>query len=201
MSGGPGMSTMMGGPSGMSGPPTGRPKVLNLPGGSSVLVIPPENDRATLLNTETGARSTFRAAEGAELVAIYTQSMGAVGLKGPGIKRVAAFDSQAGEWYPLDLREPAEGTAYPNVGPDHAIYHVGRFLYVFSSQSKKWATLELKQGASGYPETVTLDLGQRAMRGGMANGKMIVTEGDIIHIYTATTGEWTHLDTKEKEGK
>ena len=191
-------------PTGTFKPSDGQPTVLNLPGSSSVLVIPSERDRATLLNTETGARTTFRAPEGAtELVATFTQNVGAIGLKGPGIKRVAAFDTQAGEWYPLDLREPAQGFASPVVGPAWAGYSIGRFVYVFSLQSKKWATLELKQEP---PADKSAEMGggsspARTWNLHLANGKMIVPDGDFIHIYTATTGDWTHLDTKEKEGK
>ena len=76
-------------------------------------------------------------------------------------------------------------------GRNMVTYRVGRFYYVFSFKAKKWAILETKDSAGEASELTD--------RSG--DGKLIVSERDVIHFYSARSGDWTHLDTTEKEGK
>jgi hypothetical protein len=32
-----------------------------------------------------------------------------------------------------------------------------------------------------------------------ASGKMIIADGDVIHMYDVKTGEWTEIDTKDEK--
>ena len=118
----------------------------------------------------------------------------ALEIKGPEVSQLAVFDTGERKWVTQDLREPAKGGVAPTLTPTTAAYHVGRFLYIYSALARKWTTLELKgkdsglQGVGGgMPVMPTVD----------GNGKMILTDGDLIHLYDARTGEWTHIDTKD----
>ncbi len=56
---------------------------------------------------------------------------------------------------------------------------------------EKWSVLELKR-----------DRGQGNFYQGMSggpNGKMVIPEGDLVHIYDPKTGEWTHVDTRDDQ--
>ena len=69
-------------------------------------------------------------------------------------------------------------------------YQIGRFLYVFSVRAKKCRVLELKTDPGSEAST---SHGSAVL----PDGKMMIPEGDLIHIYDAKTGEWTHIDTKD----
>ncbi len=166
--------------------------VMNLVGTPNVLVIAPNMERIMILNTETGARDTYRVPQGAtQVTPTFAATGGGLMMKGPEIRQVVAFDAREGRWYPQDLREPVKDVAYPAVSNEAVLYRLGKFLYVFSIEAKKWSTLELKgEGAEN-----------RSFPGGFAgfgSGKMILPDGDQIHIYNAKNGEWTHIDTKEE---
>ncbi len=173
-------------------PRSANPMVMQL-GEDSVLVIPSEQDRVTILNTKTGTRVTQRFPDGMTAVTpVVSPGMVALFLKGPEVRQVAAYDIQGGKWYPQDLQEPTT-EASPVTGFQTAYYQLGRFLYVFSAQAKKWGVLELKhdpgRGQVGFTA------------GGGEEGKMMIPEGDLIHLYDAKTGEWTHIDTRDDQPK
>ena len=118
----------------------------------------------------------------------------ALQIKGPEVGQLAVFDTGEKKWVTQDLREPAKGGVAPAVTPTTAAYTVGRFVYIYSIQAKKWSVLELKR-----PDLVLQGFGGGvpALPNPDGNGKMVLTDGDLIHIYDAKTGEWTHIDTKD----
>ncbi len=172
--------------------PTAFPMVMQL-SESEILAFPPEHDRATVLNTETGIKATQRLPQGAtEVSAVINFGLVALDLKGPEVRRIAVYDIEGGKWYPQDLKEPATESSGPLVESDEVTYRIGRFFYVFSVQAKKWGILELNRDPG--PEFQYLP-----RMGKSQTGKWMVPEGDLIHIYDPKTGEWTHIDTKEEK--
>ena len=114
-------------------------------------------------------------------------------IKGPTITRLVVFDRRDKKWTTQDLREPAKGEVAPLVMSTTVTYRVGRFLYIYSAIAKKWSVLELKRA----------DSGMQGFGGGLfsptvdGNGRMMIPEGDLIHLYDAKTGEWTQIDAKD----
>ena len=53
--------------------------------------------------------------------------------------------------------------------------------------AKKWSVLEYR----GMNSNIHMD----------GNGRMILPDGNLIHIYDAKTGEWTQIDTKDDGAK
>jgi RNA polymerase sigma factor (sigma-70 family) len=124
--------------------------------------------------------------------------MGPTGLvgfsvKAPEIRRLLVFDATDGTWAEQALREPAEDSVAPTVSDSMVQHRIGRFFYTYSQPAKKWSVLELKED----PE---FDFGGKFGNLGLAaGGRMMVPDGDLIHIYDPKTGEWTHIDTKDEK--
>ncbi len=114
----------------------------------------------------------------------------------PEVSQLAVFDLGEKKWVTQDLREPARGGVSARVSPSTASYLVGRFVYTYSALAKKWTILELKAAASATPRP---EGGPPGLPGVDVAGKMVLPEGDIIHIYDARTGDWTHIDTKDEK--
>ena len=170
------------------------PSVIPMSNGDYVLVIAGESNRVIALNTRTGARSALRLSPGVteiepQFIGPNFSTVGGLSLKGPEVRQVAAFDYAIGKWYPRDLQEPAT-SAVPIVGTQQILYPIGRFFYVFSIQARTWSVLELKSDPGLDPDVL------REMKAPRA-GKMIIPEGDLIHLFDTTTGEWTHINTKD----
>jgi RNA polymerase sigma factor (sigma-70 family) len=115
--------------------------------------------------------------------------VGPVGLwiKGPTITRLVVFDQRDKKWTTQDLREPAKGQVSPLVMSTTVTYRIDRFLYIYSAIAKKWSVLEYR----GMNSNIHMD----------GNGRMILPDGNLIHIYDAKTGEWTQIDTKDDGAK
>ncbi len=184
---------IMGG--GAGGDPRTIPTVMPVSGSPVVLVISPAMDRVTILDTETNARSTYRAPRGVtEVIPILGANGGALWIKGPEIKQLVGFDTTGGDWSPYDLPDSVKGQVVPVVGYGRATYRIGRLLYSFVPQKKTWSVQELKGD----------DSGRSALMGhGMMYGDTeIIPDGDQIHVYrikSGLEGEWTHLDVKEEK--
>jgi hypothetical protein len=74
------------------------------------------------------------------------QRAGVVGLRleGPKITRVAVYNIESDKWSPLDLDEPASGVVQPiALGPGASAYQVGRFVYVYRSNTSTWDRLDV----------------------------------------------------------
>ena len=93
------------------------------------------------------------------------QGAGVLGLQleGPRITRVAAFNLESDKWSPLDLDEPADGVVQPiPLGRDALAYQVGRFLYIYRTDSSTWDRLDLRAITKGDPIQVTPTVVPRA---------------------------------------
>ena len=111
-------------------------------------------------------------------------------VKAPETRGLLVFDGSEGAWVEQALREPAKGAVGPLMTGSIAQYQIGRFLYLYSQPAKKWSVLELKRGA---PAPGVLGGNSR-----LADGRIMVPDGDLIHIYDPRTGEWAHIDTKDE---
>ena len=113
-------------------------------------------------------------------------------------REVFAFDAKDRSWPTWTLAEPVDGYIPSAVSGNHTVvYEADRFIGVYNQARKKWSTLELKANHQ-----------RPFLRGNVSNpmnpnlsqwhdGKLVIPEGDLIHIYDAETAEWTHLDTKD----
>ena len=72
-------------------------------------------------------------------------------VTGPKITRVAAATEISGDWIPIDLREPVEGRAVPILAPGIVVYGLGRHVYAFSSEARRWDVLDLPEGVKAVP--------------------------------------------------
>ena len=101
-------------------------------------------------------------------------------VTGEKITRLAAAGSAAGDWIPIDLREPVEGQAVPIVGPGIVVYGLGRHVYAFGSEARRWDVLDLPAGVVATPI-----VGNQTAR---------VESNGQIHEFSARTGKWKHID-------
>lgn len=108
----------------------------------------------------------------------------AVGLavSGGKISRLAAASELSGDWIAIDLREPVEGRAIPIVANGMVVYGLGRHVYAFSSEARRWDVLDLPEGSKAAP----------VVRPGSAR----VEFDGRIHEFSAKTGKWKHIDTR-----
>jgi RNA polymerase sigma factor (sigma-70 family) len=117
-------------------------------------------------------------------------------LNGTEITNLVAFNPWTREWISQDLKEPASGQLTPTLYPEVLAYPLGRYFYAYSVPAKKWATLELKRPIAW----------NRQGGGGLGgyepkDGKIVVPEEDVVHIFDIKAGEWTHVDMKDEGAK
>ncbi len=170
-----------------------KPWINALPSSAKILICPPEGNWATILETLNGVKKTYRDPGNVIRISpVVSQNMVALRLEGPKVTQVVAYCRGEDEWYPQELKEPAlDGKIFPIVWPDVVQYRVGRYLYVFSNLGKRWGVLELKQ---------PLPVGQHSMPGETANGEcLMITEGDITHVYNYRSGDWTHINAMDNQ--
>lgn len=101
-------------------------------------------------------------------------------VSGKKITRLAAAAKATGNWIPVDLRAPVEGQAMPIVGNGVVVYGLGRHVYAFSSDAKRWDVLDLPEGVRATPI-----VGNQSAR---------VEYDGQIHEFSAATGKWKHID-------
>ena len=185
--------------------PKGATEITPVAGWLDSLVIKgPEVTRTALYDRRAGRWYEHDLKEPATEVNAWSgQSMKASGnepyalqIKAPEVTQLAVFDQGEKKWVTQNLREPARGGVAPTVSPTTAAYRVGRFVYIYSVLAKKWSILESKGEAVADPRSGGVPPGLPSVDG---SGKMILPEGELIHIYDAKTGEWTHLDTKDEK--
>ncbi len=143
----------------------------------SMTFLPPSEPKDTLPGQPSGATPAslnVTPIEGPNAVALM--------VTGPKITRLAAATELAGDWIPIDLREPVEGRAVPIVAQGVVVYALGRHVYAFGSEAKRWDILDLPEGA-GESATVT------------AGSARVEIDG-VIHVFSARTGKWKHIDTR-----
>jgi hypothetical protein len=143
----------------------------------SMTFLPPSEPKDTMSGQSSGATPA--------LLSVTTiEAPKAVGLMVTGAKitRLAAATEIAGDWIPIDLREPVEGRAVPIVAQGIVVYGLGRHVYAFGSEARRWDILDLPEGASANPIV-------------SPESARVQIDG-IIHEFSASTGKWKHIDTR-----
>ncbi len=143
----------------------------------SMTFLPPSEPRDTLPGRSSGATPAalnVTPIEGPNAVALM--------VTGAKITRLAAATELAGDWIPIDLREPVEGQAVPIVAHGIVVYGLGRHVYAFGSEAKRWDILDLPEGARANPV--------------VSPGSARVEIDGHIHEFSARTGKWKHIDTR-----
>jgi RNA polymerase sigma factor (sigma-70 family) len=162
--------------------PAAMPKPRTFQGNDFVIHLKPGTGRVDSFSDETDQWTSYDIPEGTkEVVPIYSSGVAALLARGGEINQVAVFVPKAGQWYPIDLKEPARGEASPIVNADMAIYAIGRRAYAFSVATRSWDVLELPEGAKPAPITY--------------NGRATVEHGDQVYMFSAKTGKWAAAKT------
>jgi hypothetical protein len=63
-----------------------------------------------------------------------------------------------------------------------AAYAIGRRVYAFSSEAKRWDTLELPEGAAASPN--------------VGSDAIICEHNGHLHVFSVKTGKWEDIDTR-----
>ena len=204
------------GPAGTTAPkpptsPYGDSFVMSLTGGKKVLIGSAQRDWVAVVDLATGGRKVVYHAPdaGSKLGCIVgtntfngvanippreTQAVGLM-VEGPWITQGAAFGMDD-KWYPVALVEPLVNKKLdPWVESGQVLYPVGRHLYAFSNQAKRWGTLELKEPL----RLEKTEYGNMVPPGGMQINQagVIIPEGDILHMFSTETGQWSQVNFKE----
>ena len=161
-----------------------KPGGIALPSSGKILICPPEGNRATMVDTLTGVRKTYRdPGTVARLAPFIYRDMVGLQAEGPKITQVVAYCRTEDEWYAKDLIEPIGGKIVPIMTDNLVHYRVGRHVYAFSDRSRRWGVLELKEPLPPVLGPVE------------ANGEcLIVREGDTTHVFNYQSGDWSHLN-------
>jgi len=194
----PGMmgSGAMGGPmmgmGGMMGGPATPKSIASLQMDDFIVVHKPRSPKVAAYSTETGEWSTYEIPKGTDVNPIASGGIVALSEAGKEIGQIATFVPKAGKWYPIDLKAPARDHATPVVGPNIAVYAIGRHVYAFSSVARAWDILTLPEDAEVHPI--------------VWNNRATVEHDDHLYIFSVKTGKWTDFDAKaskvaEPEGK
>jgi outer membrane protein assembly factor BamB len=158
---------------------------------NSIIAVQPRDSRKIFAySTETGAWKGYALPEGVEASPILSSSQGggllALLMKGKSIPQVAAFDPSSGSWYAQDLSEPAQGKTQPIVAGNLAAYGLGRHVYAFSSDARRWDVLTLPEGSAPAIPVVH-------------SAMVLVESGGKLYTFSAKTGRWTEFDTQTGE--
>ena len=178
------------------GKPYGDTWVTTLAEGRKILIMPAARDRITIMDTATGdQKAVYHTPENGSKLSYSAGADGSFGLvvEGSRITEVAAFVADENKWYPQALAEPAlNKTLFPMTGKGLVQYAVGRHLYAFSNKAKRWGVLELTKP---FPDDF------RAPIPGLVINPAgtIIPEGDILHIFSAETGQWSHVNYKQAQ--
>ena len=159
-----------------------------IPLNGKVLVMPPDRSRASVIDTATGAKAVYRAPEGAgEIMPVVVSDVIGLAFKGDKVTQLAAYSTWGNEWFTQDMVEPAPGnTIQVAAGSGLVRCLVGRRVYLFGANAKRWGVVELKQpptdatiGTPGSAECV------------------VIPDGDLIHTFNFKTGQLTHASLKD----
>ena len=196
--------------------PYGDSFVMSLAGGKKILIQSAQHDWIAVVDPAAGGQKVvYRSPDlGSKLGSVVshdtfqtngligrtTEEAQAVGLvvEGPRINQGAALCLDDNQWYPVALTEPlVNGKLDPIVSAGQVLYTAGRYWYAFSPQAKRWDTLELKQPL----KLDNSEYGRQMLAAGMQihQGGMIVPEGDILHLFSAETGQWSHVNFKQAQ--
>jgi hypothetical protein len=152
--------------------------------GSFVIVISPVGGRVTLYNLDTKKSESLELSgskEGPlEVVPIVAGDLVALMVKGPNVTRIAVADPAGGTWHAQALRKPIDGQAVPIVAPGVAVYALGRDVYAYSAEAKRWDVAELPDGVQAAPV--------------VGPGTATIEGHGHIYTFSGKTGKWDHVD-------
>jgi hypothetical protein len=143
-------------------------------------------DRVTLYNLDT-KKSESLALSGSkdaplEVIPIVADNLVALSLKGPKVTRIAVADIATGTWHSQELRKPIDGQAVPIVGSGVVVYKLGRDVYAYGAEARRWDVALLPEGVRAMPsigpQTVTIE-----------------SQGHI-YLFAGSTGKWDHVDVR-----
>jgi hypothetical protein len=165
--------------------PGGKPARTNYyDDGRLIIATSPEGGKIGVYDKESRKTHivTLAAPKDSSITITPIVGPGAVALmiKGPKITRIAAASSLTGQWYPQDLLEPVAGEAMPLVGPRVVAYGLGRHVYAFSPEARRWGIARLPEGTSAAPI--------------VGAGAVTVQAAGHILTFNLKTGEWDDLD-------
>ncbi len=149
-----------------------------------IIVQEPDGTKLDAYSTETSQWSAYEIPKGTTVVPVYSAGVVALFVKGDEIRQLATFVPKAGQWFPIDLKEPPQNAVAVNpiVGTSQAAYAIGRRVYAFSVLTKSWDVLELPEGTNPTPIVY--------------NTMTTVDYDDRVAIFSVKTGKWTDLDFK-----
>ncbi len=150
-----------------------------------VIVHKPKSDKVAAYSNETGEWTSYQVPQALDVSPIFSRTLVALYFKGDSINQIATYIPQLGQWYPIDLKEPAKGNATPIVNTNLAVYALGRRVYGFSTAAHGWDILELPEGAK--PGVVT------------TSNTATVEHGDTVYLFNASRGKWTSFNAKTGE--
>jgi hypothetical protein len=163
-----------------------------------LIVSLPGDNRVALYNLDTKSSQKIELSASmqapVEVTPISVQNFVALGLKGSKINRIAVADLASGTWYVQDLRQPVGGRVSPILGPQVAVYPLGRYVYAYSARAHRWDVVELPENVQATPA-----IGP--------DGAATIQAGGHIFLFSVLTGKWDHidvraiLDSKEAEKK
>ncbi len=121
--------------------------------GYLVFVTPPKKDSFTVFNIMTGTSSTIEIPKeygpAHDIGWWKTGEILVLAVSAPKVTRLDVFSFARSKWYSQDLKTPATTRPEPTVANNMVAYRLGRTIYAFSSQSQKWATLDLPEDLKG----------------------------------------------------
>jgi RNA polymerase sigma factor (sigma-70 family) len=153
--------------------------------GDFIVASSPAGDKVSLYYSLTRKTKAVRLFESSEaphkIIPIFNQQVAALSILGPKVGRIAVFNYPDSSWHTQELREPVE-SAVPVLGTQIVTYSLGRYVYAFSTQAKRWDVLELPEGAKPQAVVQTLTAS--------------VEHGGHIYDFDAKTGKWLDLDVR-----
>jgi len=161
---------------------------LHFENGPYILVTSPEGDRVAIYDKRTRGSKLLElpVPKGSRhaVTPIWGNGILALTIRGPKISRIAVYtiygrvDPTLEGWYPQELREPVDQVSVICKSMS-AAYVLGRYVYAFSANAKRWDVLELPVGS--HPQL-----------SGSGN-EFIVEHGSHLHRFNEF-GKWDDID-------
>ena len=114
-------------------------------------------------------------------------------------RELVAFDAKTQTWPTVTLPEPVGKYIPANVSIQNTVtFEAGRFLGIYSQAARKSSVLTLNANRQHEFEGEMLrSVNPRFTN--FQNGKLIIADGDLIHIYDPKTGEWVEINTLDDQ--
>jgi hypothetical protein len=152
--------------------------------GNKLFVFMPGGNRVAIYDLETKKSQAIELTSAKDTPVAVSPVVGpgimALNLSGSKITRIAIADLASGTWHAQDLRQPAQGHASPIVGPEIALYILGRYAYAYSARAHRWDVAELPEGLRATPS--------------FSNDGATIQGRGHIYLFSLATGTWEHID-------